>query len=516
MTDGYYEEYEVYDGSKLFYGVSESVGLPIDLFNFLIAQGTALVLAGSFRSFLRFASAEVRHSVCLVLGIFMAYFCYGKQSIHLIAMPMVSYILLRILKPKLMGNVVLAVSMVYLSCLHFHRQIYQSQDYALDISGPLMVITQRVTSLAYSLHDGLLNISKLSDNAGDDMPKPLKKIPTPLEFFAFTLAFQTLLCGPVVFYHDYILFIEQESYILNEFQKNPQSEMNVITMEPSPRRAVMYKMTISLAAAVLYLYFVKIFPVQTISGLVDPTSEISRTWSSLYLLWYAYVSTLVVRCKYYHAWLLAEAVCNNSGLGYNGVDGSGVAKWDRVSNIDILGFEFSNNFRTSVAAWNKNTNTWLRWVAYMRGGTGRTTRVYSLSAVWHGFHPGYYFTFSGGALCTMAAKRMRGVARPLFQQSKHLKSVYNVLSFTATRVYMTYITVPFILLDLAPSLAFYGRFYYSLHFLALSAFLLPAKRSPRVATTSNNGVSPSQSTDNGHIKPSITVPVVENGKMKMS
>ncbi|KAJ8893811.1 hypothetical protein PR048_006412 [Dryococelus australis] len=50
---------------------------------------------------------------------------------------------------------VLAVALVYLSCIHIYRQIYDYGSYTLDITGPLMVITQKVTSLAFSLHDGL-------------------------------------------------------------------------------------------------------------------------------------------------------------------------------------------------------------------------------------------------------------------------------------------------------------------------------------------------------------------------
>lgn len=74
-----------------------------------------------------------------------------------------------------------------------------------------MVITQRVTSLAYSLQDNLTgkaSSSKCTSNSVDRELSKLEKIPSPLEYFAFTLAFQTLMCGPVVFYSDYIKFIE--------------------------------------------------------------------------------------------------------------------------------------------------------------------------------------------------------------------------------------------------------------------------------------------------------------------
>ncbi|XP_028178809.1 lysophospholipid acyltransferase 1-like, partial [Ostrinia furnacalis] len=178
--------------------------------------------------------------------------------------------------------------------------------------------------------------------------------------------------------------------------------------EPSPRRAVFYKVVGSVAAAVLYLTLAKKYSLSVLEELNDPTSEVSRSWSALYLLWYAHLCVLVVRCKYYHAWLLSEAICNNSGMGFNGYDNDGEPKWDKMSNIDVFGFEFAQNFRMGLASWNKNTNAWLRNVAYERGGAAwRTARVYALSAVWHGFYPGYYLTFFAGGIFTVAARKVQ-------------------------------------------------------------------------------------------------------------
>ncbi|CAH2106412.1 unnamed protein product [Euphydryas editha] len=420
--------------------------------NFLIAQMVALCVARFFRKPLKLASPEFRHSLCLIIGLLMGYFCFGKQAVHLSVLPMLSYTLLKTVPQHIMGNIILAASMLYLSCLHLHRQIYHTANYSLDITGPLMVITQRVTSLAYLLQDNYrkkeinANTSKKSDS--DEYR--IEKIPSPLEYFSYTLAFQTLMCGPVVFYSDYISFIEGD-------RLNKEEEGKLIENEPSPCLAVLYKVAGSVAAALLYLSLAEKYPLSVLEELQDPTSEVSRTWSALYLLWYAYLSTLVVRCKYYHAWLLSDAICNNSGMGFNGYDNNGSPKWDKMSNIDIFGFEFAQNFRTAVASWNKNTNAWLRSAAYERGGAAwRTARVYALSALWHGFHPGYYLTFFAGGLFTVAAKKVRAFARPMFLESRPKKLLYDLLTFITTRVAMTYTTVPFVLLHLSPSLAFYG------------------------------------------------------------
>lgn len=48
---------------------------------------------------------------------------------------------------------------------------------------------------------------------------------------------------------------------------------------------------------------------------------------------------MFVRFKYYYAWIFADAICNNSGFGFNGYDEHGSARWDAASNVDVYNFE---------------------------------------------------------------------------------------------------------------------------------------------------------------------------------
>lgn len=57
-------------------------------------------------------------------------------------------------------------------------------------------------------------------------------------------------------------------------------------------------------------------------------------------LWY-YVSASTQRVRYYIGWVLADAVNNASGLGFNGYDDQGNAKWDLVTNVRIIAIEVS-------------------------------------------------------------------------------------------------------------------------------------------------------------------------------
>ena len=51
--------------------------------------------------------------------------------------------------------------------------------------------------------------------------------------------------------------------------------------------------------------------------------------------------TTTVRFKYYFAWLLAEAICNNAGLGFNGYDENSAPRWDLLTNINVIATEVS-------------------------------------------------------------------------------------------------------------------------------------------------------------------------------
>lgn len=64
-----------------------------------------------------------------------------------------------------------------------------------------------------------------------------------------------------------------------------------------------------------------------------------KNTNMFYKMWYLIVATMLVRFKYYYAWLFADAICNSSGLGFSGYDERGNANWDLISNVDVWKFE---------------------------------------------------------------------------------------------------------------------------------------------------------------------------------
>lgn len=137
-------------------------------------------------------------------------------------------------------------------------------------------------------------------------------------------------------------------------------------------------------------------------------------------------------------------------------------------------YQNAPNFRDALIYWNKTTQNWLRRIAYERSRHYRLLVTYVLSAFWHGFYPGYYLTFLGGAFFTLAARNARRCIRPMFQSNAQLRLIYDILTYITTRVIMAYLIFPFILLELAPSFAVYAKLYFFGHILGLiGIFIVP-------------------------------------------
>ncbi|XP_064547798.1 lysophospholipid acyltransferase 6 isoform X2 [Drosophila montana] len=464
-------ENDLYDGSRMFTWLADAVGLSVDLVNFLICQMSALFLASLFRSWLHPSkvSYEVRHVFAMSLGLAFGYFCFGQQAIHIAGLPALCYIVIRTQDPRIVQRSVLLVAMGYLLCVHLMRQIYDYGSYALDITGPLMIITQKVTSLAFSIHDGFVRQDE--DLTRAQKYHAIRKMPTALEFFSYVWHFQSLMAGPLVFYKDYIEFVEGYNLL-----KRPASNASLdngkteLVVEPSPTKTVIRKVLGSMVCAFIFMKFVKIYPVKNMKE-----DDFINGTSIPYKFWYAMMATTCIRFKYYHAWLLADAICNNSGLGFTGYDKDGNAKWDLISNINVLSFEFASNMRDAINNWNCGTNRWLRTLVYERVPKQYGTLLtFALSAVWHGFYPGYYLTFATGALMVTAARTARRMLRYRFQSTQFTRMFYDILTIITTRIVMGYTTFPFVLLEFMGSMKLYLRFFLCLHIISLvTIFILP-------------------------------------------
>lgn len=473
-----------------------------DQYKFLMANLAGLSLALPYR----YIPRAFRNEFNYLPGVLMVYYCFGRQANTLVLFSAISYAICRFSSPKYVGHLNLCSSLAFLSYAHLSRQIIDYGGYVLDISGPFMIAVQKMTSLGFCLYDGF--VKKLEDSPGPKDDETLEqsvseeddnnnnncdtisdekcslvskcesasssatsvigtkirgdtlslteeqrkyavaKPPSFNEFMGYFFHFPSVLCGPIMYYNDY-----------SDFVNTPEDK----ALPPGRHKAVARKLTISITCAILHLTLNPRFEVEFLRS-----QEFLVQTPLLARFFYIVIFTMLSRLKYYVAWHLGEAISNASGLGFNGYESDGKPKWNLISNMNLWKFETCLNFREAIHAWNKTTQSWLRRTAYDRAPRKLSVvATYLLSAVWHGFYPGYYMTFLGGALFTYAARSGRHFVRPVFQRGKLLPKIYDVITFILTRVAIAYVAFPFVILDFRNNYEIYKSLYFSIHGLAL-------------------------------------------------
>ncbi|XP_023602931.1 lysophospholipid acyltransferase 2 [Myotis lucifugus] len=349
--------------------------------NFVVCQLFALLAAVWFRTYLHSSktSSFIRHVVATLLGLYLAVFCFGWYALHFLVQSGVSYCIMIIIGMEHMHKYCFVFALGYLIVCQITRvYIFDYGQYSADFSGPMMIMTQKITSLAYEIHDGMFR--KDEDLTPSQRDLAVRRMPSLLEYLSYNCNFMGILAGPLCSYKDYITFIEGRSYHVPRSGEDGRKAPPCGGAEPSP-------------------------------------------------------------------------------------------------NVRAGG---STSFKMFLDNWNIQTALWLKRVCYERTTWSPTVQTFVLSAIWHGVYPGYYLTFLTGVLMTLAARAMRSNFRHYFLKSPQLKLLYDVVTWGATQVAVSYTVVPFVLLSVKPSFAFYSSWSYCLHIAGLLVLLfLPVKKTQR-------------------------------------
>nr|KAF6447949.1 membrane bound O-acyltransferase domain containing 2 [Rousettus aegyptiacus] len=458
--------------------------------NFVVCQLFALLAAVWFRTYLHSSktSSFIRHVVATLLGLYLALFCFGWYALHFLVQTGISYCIMIIIGVENMHKYCFVFALGYLIVCQITRvYIFDYGQYSADFSGPMMIITQKITSLAYEIHDGMFRQDEELTPSQRELA--VRRRPSLLEYLSYNCNFMGVLAGPLCSYKDYITFIEGRSYhAATPPGDNGREDRHDGRTEPSPNAAVTQKLLVCGLSLLFHLTISNTLPVEYN---IDEHFQATASWPTKVI--YLYVSLLAARPKYYFAWTLADAINNAAGFGFRGYDRNGEARWDLISNLRIRQIEMSTSFKMFLDNWNIQTALWLKRVCYERASLSPTIQTFVLSAIWHGVYPGYYLTFLTGVVMTLAARAIRNNIRHYFIEPPQLKFLYDVITWMATQIAISYTVVPFVLLSIKPSFKFYSSWYYCLHIVAiLVLLLLPAKNTQRGRSTHEN-VQPSRS-----------------------
>ncbi|XP_053563010.1 lysophospholipid acyltransferase 2 [Bombina bombina] len=443
--------------------------LPAEQRIFLTGQISALILAALFRCCLppSRCSPQLRHTVASILGISLSIYCFRWLTLFLVGEIVLGYLMLLVVDSRRVHAYTLLMTMGYLTFFHIRRYITPDGD-QLDFTVPLMMLTQKISKVAFEFHDGC--VTKEQSLSPSQRQLAIRSLPDIISYLSYTLGFLGLLAGPLCSYNDYQIFIRGEQKCGN------------------PTVVVIKKLCFCCILLAAHLFLSDRFSLSD-----DPQRFVGLHFLDLYL------TAGSRRPKYYFAWTLADAINNAAGFGFNGISEDGTERWDLLSNLNILRIETATSFKVFIDNWNIQTTVWLKEVCYDRSPINPLLSTFMLSALWHGVHPGYYLTFFTAVPITLAARRVRQNVRPWFQRTALSRAAYDVITWFCTQVAMSYTVAPFLLLELGQSVEVYRSLGFCLHIAPILLLLiLPQRTKPR--STEENGTKKALDRNYNHLK----------------
>lgn len=457
-----------------------AVGFPAEQLKYLLCMMLGYPLGFIYSKLRR----DDKHLFSLAFGFFIAQFVFGTMWVHSFITSGFVYLFLLLTKniAALDGTrhfIVLLFCMAYMSFSHIFRVVDSYLLWELDYTGPQMLLTIKLTSLAFNLHDGtsdkkrldalVASIPKLPSNATKDEVRAHKRVnakafnaqdrldhcvtelPTMLEYFGWVYCFQNFLAGPAIDLREYLDTSTGKSY--------GKSGKAI----PSGRLGkVVQCFLISIVLLGLNVFGTANFPVE---NLHNPDIINASPWFKR--LPVAWVTLFFVRQKYYFAWLMVEGSAVLSGFGYTPKSQD---KWGGANNVDIISFETAGNIQEGTRSWNKFTQAWLERYVYRRTN-GSLAATYFVSAFWHGFYPGYYLFFMSVPLVTNFARELFRKIRPR-AHAAGLATPYHLFGIVMTSLAMNYLAASFQALAFDYALLSWGSWFFVGHIVMLVGYIV--------------------------------------------
>ncbi|KAK4509413.1 Pantothenate kinase [Mucor velutinosus] len=402
-------------------------------------------------------NAQMKHlfSILVTSYIMTSVLHYYQGFVHISLICLFTWTWMKFYKGSNGPWINFAVVMLSMSICHLQRQWggYDVDD-SNDYSGTLMIATVKLTSFGFNVADGRTKNQAVLSSYNKRMK--VEQYPTLIEFYGWMFFFGGFLVGPTSEFMDYMRFISMQMF-----------EVKGKIHAPSPVKQTLFLIAKSLCFVAIIVTVAPYYNSADVGFVAF--ADLSFGKKLVYLQLAAFTS----RCKYYVAWFLSEAACVLCGFGFNGYDASGKARWDRFTNIYVRKCEFSQSIKEMLDHWNIGANRWLRYYVYMRitppgqtGGASSTLVTYALSALWHGFYPGYYLFFLSITPFQMLARHIRRTFRPLVMipgtknPQPVLKFFYDTAGVVLTMSIVNILSAAFNLLYWQPAITVWKQIYF--------------------------------------------------------
>lgn len=449
-----------------FLPLAELVGASVDQIKLI----SCLLIAYPLGSlFVRIPATQpaLRHLFNIAVALFFFFPVLKLYSgfFQLLASIIGTFIIAKVDRSSRMPWVVFVFVMGHLTINHVIRAMYQLSYETMEVTGPQMVLTMKLTTFAWNVLDGRRPTEDLDKW---QLGKRITEYPSLLEFLGYAFYFPGILVGPYLDLSEYRNLVGE---VMFDDPTVKSKARHGRKLPPGRKRVAYTKMFMGL----LYLGLFVVFGAKhNFSVALEP--------------WFAEKNIIVRVClfqiygfferaKYYAIWTLTEGASIVTGLGFTGFDSSGQSCWEGAANVKVLEIEFPSNFKVLLDSWNMKTNVWLRECVYKRvtpkgekPGFRCSMITFFTSAFWHGIASGYYLTFVMGGFITTAARLARSNIRPLVlpapgRKPSTAKVFYDIVGTLVSTAIVNYAAAPFMLLSARNSFTAWSRLGYYGHII---------------------------------------------------
>eukprot|EP00762_Andalucia_godoyi_P003422 ANDGO_04270.mRNA.1 Lysophospholipid acyltransferase len=420
-----------------------AAGLPLDQFCFILSMVFAISCSPLYR-FVR--HGVLRDLFSMSFGVAMLFFTFGLSALNVVILVLASFVML--------SSPILTVAFCLTSCslMHIYRMYYYYLDDGVDFSAPFMIAVLKIMGTSLNVADG-----KRQWKESPTANVSLQSKPGIMEYLGYCFFFPSVMAGPVFDFKTY---------------RKEIHEKTTVPIDGIP----FFKKVFWIA--VLFLLF-------NISEHSFPRSSLDPAGLDRFSfgknLLHVWIVPALFRSRFYLVWTLSEAALCLVGLSH-------------IWNADWFGTEFCSSAQLVCNRWNHSVASWLQKYVYFRlssktdrkSGVKAQFATFFVSCIWHGFYPGYLFFFVSASILVTISKNLRRVFRGRLMQTSSTVSispavwaVYDFLGVVGTMGMLSYLGVPFMLLDWNTIIRFYNHFYWIGHIATLSVLLFSICAQPR-------------------------------------
>eukprot|EP00916_Digyalum_oweni_P010163 GHVL01017050.1.p1 GENE.GHVL01017050.1~~GHVL01017050.1.p1 ORF type:complete len:217 (+),score=39.36 GHVL01017050.1:381-1031(+) len=199
----------------------------------------------------------------------------------------------------------------------------------------------------------------------------------------------------------------------------------------------------------------------------------------IYRLYHVCMVVLQLRGRFIIAWIISEIICCISGVGFDPCIHPYSIDIKIFRTVDIKKVELSTSMRYMIQGWNCSVQSWMAIYIYKRltfeSKLLRQVITMSLSAFWHGLHPGYYVSFIQAPFFQLIQQSLWDNLDNYIYNGIY-SNIYNyilyIIQWFISQLLVFYLTIPFCYQTLENTWKVWKSLYFCGHILILIIAIL--------------------------------------------